>query len=109
LIIQASHEDIEKMLPVIEKIDKPTAQILIRANIVETTSDVARMLGIQWGGIMKSYLSSSRSNLWITPGGSANSSTAANGVIAYTPTSGATGISTQGYGINFPVSSTAIG
>jgi type IV pilus assembly protein PilQ len=128
LIIQASHEDIEKMLPVIEKIDKPTAQILIRANIVETTKDVARDLGIQWGGIMKTFLSSTGSNLWVTPGGGASSTTGATGgggstgptnpvttgtsavssSGGYPPVSGSTGLSGQGMGVSFPVSSTAI-
>ena len=111
LIIQATHEDIEKMLPVIEKIDRPTPQILIRANIVETTKDVARDLGIQWGGILKTRTNDN--TVWVTPGGTANATpssatSSSPGNIIYTPTSGATGISTQGYGINFPVSSTAI-
>ena len=128
LIIQASHEDIEKMLPVIEKIDKPTPQILIRANIVETTKDVARDLGIQWGGIMKTFLSSTGSNLWITPGGGTSTTTGTSSTSSsssgptnpvttgtsavtsggYSPTSGSTGLSGQGMGVSFPVSSTAI-
>ena len=128
LIIQAAHEDIERMLPVIEKIDKPTPQILIRANIVETTKDVARDLGIQWGGIMKTYLASTGSNLWVTPGGGASSTTGASGTAGgsgptnpvtsgtsavssaggYPPVSGSTGLSGQGMGVSFPVSSTAI-
>ncbi len=51
LVIQAIREDIDRMIPVIQKIDKPTPQILIKANIVEATKDVARDLGIQWGGV----------------------------------------------------------
>ena len=50
LIIQASREDLKKVVDMIEKIDKPTPQILIEANIVEATSDTARSLGVQWGG-----------------------------------------------------------
>ncbi len=50
LVISAMRNDLEKMLPIIEKIDKPTPQILIKANIVETTKEVARDLGIMWGG-----------------------------------------------------------
>lgn len=38
------------MVPIIEKIDQPTTQILIKANIVETTKNVARDLGVMWGG-----------------------------------------------------------
>jgi type II secretory pathway component GspD/PulD (secretin) len=33
------------MMPVIEAIDKPTPQIQIKANIVETTKETARLLG----------------------------------------------------------------
>jgi type IV pilus assembly protein PilQ len=50
LVISAISEDLAKMLQVLEKIDKPTPQILIKANIVETTKQVARDLGIMWGG-----------------------------------------------------------
>jgi len=35
----------------IEEIDKPTHQVLIKADIVETTKTTARDLGIQWGGM----------------------------------------------------------
>ena len=37
LIISAMRDDLSKILPIIEKLDKPTSQILIKANIVETT------------------------------------------------------------------------
>jgi len=47
-------EDLTKILPIIEKLDKPTSQILIKANIVETTKGVARDLGIMWGGYNRS-------------------------------------------------------
>ena len=42
LIIRATRRDMENVLSFIEKIDKPTAQILIKANIVETTKSTAR-------------------------------------------------------------------
>ena len=51
LIVSAIRDDIARMMPIIEKIDKPTPQIQIKANIVETTKDTARSLGIQWGGM----------------------------------------------------------
>jgi type IV pilus assembly protein PilQ len=50
LVISAMRDDLAKMLPIIEKIDRPTPQILIKANIVETSKNVARDLGIKWGG-----------------------------------------------------------
>jgi type IV pilus assembly protein PilQ len=53
LIISAIRDDIIKMIPIIEAIDKPTPQIQIKANIVETTKTTARDLGIQWGGLSR--------------------------------------------------------
>ena len=50
LIIQAIKSDMDKMLAVVNKLDRPTPQVLIEAYIVEANKDVARELGIQWGG-----------------------------------------------------------
>jgi type IV pilus assembly protein PilQ len=50
LIINAVPRDLNAILAVIEKLDKPTPQVHIEAFIVEATKDVARDLGIQWGG-----------------------------------------------------------
>jgi type IV pilus assembly protein PilQ len=50
LVISATAQDLERMIPIIEKLDKPTPQILIKANIVETTKSTARDLGVMWGG-----------------------------------------------------------
>ncbi|MCX5820496.1 MAG: type IV pilus secretin PilQ [Deltaproteobacteria bacterium] len=107
LIISAIREDLLKMMPIIEKIDKPTPQIQIRANIVETSKDTARNLGIQWGGMYSPRIGNH--DLWITPGGSGGSTTANPLAGGYSPTGGyATGISGQGYGVNFPVAGTAM-
>ena len=62
LIIQAIRDDIIKMIPLIQKLDRPTPQVLIEANIVETSRDTARELGIQWGGLYH------KGDYWITPG-----------------------------------------
>jgi len=67
LIIQAIRNDLSRILSVVEKLDRPTAQILIEAHIVETTSDTARELGIQWGGL--GYGTSDGDNHWLGPGG----------------------------------------
>jgi len=66
LIISATNEDMKKILPIIEKLDKPTPQILIKANIVETTKGIARDLGILWGGYRKG--SSGNDDIIITGG-----------------------------------------
>jgi type IV pilus assembly protein PilQ len=51
LIIQAIRSDMDRMLAVAKKLDRPTPQVLIEAYIVEANKDVARELGIQWGGV----------------------------------------------------------
>jgi type IV pilus assembly protein PilQ len=110
LIIQATRQDMTRLLPIIERIDKPTAQILIKANIVETTKDTARNLGVQWGGVWGQKIGSQ--GLYVTPGGVGGTAvppgSAFNG--SYSPTSGTSGIAGQGFGVNFPaaaISSTA--
>ena len=108
LIISAIKEDILKMMPIIEKLDKPTPQIQIRANIVETSKDTARNLGIQWGGMYARTMGGN--NLYITPGGTGGSATPPGSALpgAYTPTYGTSGISGQGYGVNFPAANVAM-
>jgi type IV pilus assembly protein PilQ len=102
LIIQATRQDMSRLFPIIEKIDKPTAQILIKANIVETTKDTARNLGVQWGGMWGQKVGNQ--GLYVTPGGMGGSAVPPGSAFsgAYSPTSGAAGISGQGYGVNFP-------
>ena len=95
LVISAMRNDLEKMLPIIEKIDKPTPQILIKANIVETTKEVARDLGILWGGKYKT------GDYTATGGGTTSSGT-------YTPTaSGPVGIGGTGFVSNFQAANLA--
>ena len=102
LIIQASRQDMTALLPIIEKIDKPTPQILIKANIVETTKDTARNLGIQWGGMYGRKVGSKA--LYVTPGGTGGTAVAPGSALSgsYVPTSGSEGIAGQGFGVNFP-------
>ena len=112
LIISAIRQDLEEMIPIIEKIDKPTHQILIKANIVEATKDTARNLGVQWGGMYGRRVG--RDTLYVTPGGTtAGTATGTAGTTgagpyspfagAYTPTAeGDKGIAGQGYGVNLP-------
>jgi len=54
LIIQAIRADMTSIISVIEQLDQPTPQVLIEAYIVEANKDVARELGIQWGGLVRS-------------------------------------------------------
>jgi type IV pilus assembly protein PilQ len=41
LVIQAIRDDIIRMIPLIQKLDRPTPQIMIEANIIETTRETA--------------------------------------------------------------------
>jgi len=66
LVIQAIPTDIERMVALVHKLDNPTPQILIEAQIVETTTETARELGIQWGGLAND------NDLWIYPGANAS-------------------------------------
>jgi type IV pilus assembly protein PilQ len=50
LIVQAIQSDMDRILAVVKKLDRPTPQVLIEAYIVEASKDVARELGVQWGG-----------------------------------------------------------
>lgn len=115
LIVQAIRNDIERMIPIIEKIDKPTSQINIKANIVETSKETARNLGIQWGGMYGRPIGDR--SLYITPGGSGGTAGSLTAPFSgsYNPTSrgsattgggggagAGAGISGQGFGVNFP-------
>ena len=85
LIISAIRDDLVQMMPIIEKIDKPTPQIQIKANIVETSKDTARNLGIQWGGMYGRQVGNN--SLYVTPGGTAGSTTPPGSALSggYTP------------------------
>ena len=107
LVISAIRDDLIKMMPIIKKIDMPTPQIQIKANIVETTKDMARQLGIQWGGMYRGSIYNDQYG-WITPGGTGGSTTINPTAGGYTPVYGAAGLSGQGFGANFPVSATAM-
>ncbi len=53
LIIQAPRSDAEKMVKLIEQLDQPRQQIMLRAHIVEARKEALQELGIQWGGLLK--------------------------------------------------------
>ncbi|WP_291323065.1 type IV pilus secretin PilQ [Desulfonatronospira sp.] len=69
LIIQATHEDTQRVLHVFRHLDQPRAQILLEAHIVEATQETARDLGLQWGGRYRSERIHGDERLYIAPGG----------------------------------------
>ncbi len=114
LIIQATRGDLDRMIPIIERVDKATPQIRIKCNIVETTKEMARALGIQWGGVFHSRVFGGNRDFYVTPGGSGGSAAVPvppnNPPLTggYAPSLGSTGVSGQGMGVNFPISNTMI-
>ncbi len=102
LVINSTREDLARIVAMVEKLDRPTRQILIKANIVEATKETARNLGVRWGGLYNS------GNVYVTPGGT-TTTTGSTNLSTYTPTYGSPGLSGQGFGVNFPVGSSAMG
>jgi type IV pilus assembly protein PilQ len=102
IIITAVKRDLYSIMDMIAKMDVPTDQILIKANIVEATKTTARNLGIQWGGVSGHKVGGQ--NLFVSPGGVGGSTVPPGSILSggYTPTSGVTGMGGQGYGVNFP-------
>lgn len=98
LIVHATRDDMAEMIRLVEELDRPTLQIRIHANIVETNKETARALGVRWGGAFAGTISGDE--VYLTPGGTSGSASAAANTVKggnYTPYSGNTGISGQGY------------
>ncbi len=49
LVLRDTSENLDRLAFFVGEIDKVTPQVLIEAHIIETTQDVARALGVQWG------------------------------------------------------------
>lgn len=50
LVLQGTSVEQERMLALIEHLDRPRPQVQLKAYIIETTKEKARELGMQWGG-----------------------------------------------------------
>lgn len=74
LILHAPPLQMRRMLRLAEEIDQPAYQILLEATIVQTNSETARDLGMQWGalgtntdgGRLTTYGSGINSDNWVT-------------------------------------------
>ncbi len=83
LIVMDTSDNLAKLAKMIFDIDKPTPQILIEAQIIETSKDTARELGIQWGALSKPGIFGG-ANARITPGtASATTYDQATGLLSY--------------------------
>ena len=104
LIIQGVEQDLGKIAKLLAKLDAPRSQIKLKAHIVETTKEVARSLGIMWGGWYRGKVGGgNNSNLYLSPGGTGTTTTTVTGATSYTPTLG-TGVTGQGLGVSLPAS-----
>jgi len=97
LIIQANKTDMDKICKLIAAMDEPRPQVVVKAFIIETTKDVARELGVQWGGKLQS--GSGNTPFTMAPGGYY---TVDEGTVGSLLPYYGTSPSGQGFGINFP-------
>ena len=54
LIVQATEQDQQRIIQLVDNLDRPRPQVHLKAYIVEATKESARELGTQWGGIWRS-------------------------------------------------------
>jgi type IV pilus assembly protein PilQ len=88
LVIQALQSDMDRLASLVRQLDKPISQVLIEANIIETSRETARDLGVQWGGLVKR---SGSTNQYLTSGSNSTGSLGGNLDSAISPTSGMAG------------------
>ena len=109
LIIQASKSDLVRIIDVIKELDRPIPQIKIEADIVETSRDVARDLGIQWGGKYNAKFNKSGSKRAWASGGTTGDIANLEGTPFKYATNFGNGMSATPFGINFPAPDSDIG
>jgi len=61
LIISAIPDDLTRIIPLIEELDRPTPQVQIESHIVQSSKAATRELGVRWGGLRE------QGNYFITP------------------------------------------
>lgn len=105
LMVQAISSDLKKIIKLVSRLDSPRKQIRLKAFIVETTTDTARALGVQWGGLYQGRATEGN-NIFLVPGGT-DGKADGDGKWVYDPTlnDNKGGVSGQGYSFNFLPSS----
>lgn len=103
LVVQAADSDVRRLVKLVRRLDQPSSQIRLKAHIVETTTETARALGVQWGGqyARAPVGGGMRDGAFITPGASSTYDPTANPALARTATLGTGGLG-DGIGLNFP-------
>lgn len=98
LIVSALPSDMNTILELVKSLDRPTDQIHFKAYIVEAKRNVARDLGIQWGGYWENSIKGGKNQVSVT-GPIIGSQTGTQVESAF-----GAGNSGKGFGINFPSS-----
>ncbi|GAB7081742.1 type IV pilus secretin PilQ [Megalodesulfovibrio paquesii] len=99
LIITTNPEKMERAFAIIDKLDRPQKQVKIKANIVETTTAVARDLGMRYGFWMRNERVDGYQDLYVIPG-TQNGEVDDDGTYTFTNPLGI-GAAPTGYGMNF--------
>ena len=74
LIIQATEQDQQRIIRLVDNLDRPRPQVHLKAYIVEATKETARELGVQWGGVWRSGSFNNGNHAWIGSGASGTGS-----------------------------------
>jgi type IV pilus assembly protein PilQ len=67
LIVQDIPANVDQIIELVKRLDKPTAQIMIEARIVEASLNFSRSLGIQWGGKFTADAAHNNATGWTFP------------------------------------------
>ena len=98
LLLYVEKDDVERVSKLVKELDTETKQIMIKAEIIETTEDFSKDIGVQWGGNYNKTSNNFPNTMSLT--GASGSGTYAVNLPATTPTSAV--------GINFGSISKAI-
>lgn len=103
LILNANRSDQNKIVKLLARLDRPRPQINMKAHIVETTSETARALGVQLGGLYD-YRPADWDGTGATliPGGTSGALDSDTGGWTYDSVFDNTGVGGQGFASNFP-------
>jgi type IV pilus assembly protein PilQ len=67
LIVKDIQRNLDEVVELVKRLDKPTAQIMIEARIVEASLNFSRSLGVQWGGQFTADASHNNATGWQFP------------------------------------------
>ena len=93
MIVKDIQPNVEEIIELVKRLDKPTAQIMIEARIVEASLNFSRSLGIQWGGKFTADAAHNNATGWTFP----NTIGVTGG-----PSMGATASGNGNYFVNMP-------